>query len=143
MTLHRLGLALGPIQTVTFDVGGRLHRVTESLLRSQHRNCLLGQLAARAQRDGNNDPIFIDRDGDLFVYVLNFLRDGEVDLPMSVPMNAFMAEIRYYRIDYKWRSIRQFGAPSPTLDALSAISDLAVIVLAGCCSLALVAIKKR
>mmetsp|Transcript_32802 Transcript_32802/g.79379 ORF Transcript_32802/g.79379 Transcript_32802/m.79379 type:complete len:139 (-) Transcript_32802:44-460(-) len=137
MQLHRLGLSLGAVQTVTFDVGGRIHRVTESMLK-QHHNTLLGRLAAKALKDGTDDPIFIDRDGDLFLFVLNFLREGEVDLPMTVPRKAFMAEIRYYGIAYDWGSIRQFGAPS----LLSEVSDLAVITLAGCLSFILVSMKK-
>ena len=117
--------------------GGRIHRVTESMLK-QHHNTLLGRLAAKALKDGTDDPIFIDRDGDLFLFVLNFLREGEVDLPMTVPRKAFMAEIRYYGIAYDWGSIRQFGAPS----LLSEVSDLAVITLAGCLSFILVSMKK-
>ena len=74
MSVH--ALVVGPVQTVTFDVGGRIHKVSDLLLKKQHR-CTLGQLRDRTV--DYNEPIFIDRDGDLFVYVLNYLREGEIE----------------------------------------------------------------
>ena len=116
-----------------------MHRVTESILR-EHGSTLLGQLGLRALRDGNDDPIFIDRDGDIFIYILNYLREKEIDLPMSVPKPAFMAEIRHYGVSYTWDSIRQYGyyGPSPALTILSAAGDLALITLAGVLSVTLI-----
>ena len=112
MSVHAL-VAIGPIQTVTFDVGGRIHKVSDLLLRRQPR-CTLGQLRDRTA--DNNEPIFIDRDGDLFVYVLNYLREGEIVLPSSVPMKNFLNELRYYHVDVTPGSIRQFITPVVCLD---------------------------
>ena len=108
--------------------GGRLHKVTDGLLR-QHKNTVLGSLGLRAlKQEGHNEPIFVDRDGDIFNYVLNYMREGEIDLPMSIPKSSFLAELNYYQINFGWGvGIRQFGAPSP----LAEIADVAVIALAG------------
>ncbi len=52
--------------------------------------------------DGNNDDvddvIFIDRDGQLFRHILNYLRDSRVVLPVSIDMNTFIHELSYYGI---------------------------------------------
>ena len=91
MSIHAL-VAIGPIQTVTFDVGGRIHKVSHLLFKKQPR-CTLGQLRDRTA--SHNEPIFIDRDGDLFVYVLNYLREGEIYLPSTVPKETFLNELEY------------------------------------------------
>lgn len=109
----------------------------------EHKDCLLGRLALK---HGHLDEvIFIDRDGgDVFVYVLNYLRDGEVELPICVPRERFVRELNYYGISQKARgSIRQLTlvvTPSP----LSKLSDLlTVIVLGSICFVGLLTSKKR
>jgi len=73
-----------------------------------------GQLRNRTA--DHNEPIFIDRDGDLFVYVLNYLREGEIVLPTTVPRTTFLNELRYYHVDVTPGSIRQFITPVVCLD---------------------------
>ncbi len=51
------------------------------------------------QGDGKRmNCIFIDRDGLLFRFVLNYLRDGKVVLPITVDKNTFLHELSYYGI---------------------------------------------
>ena len=127
MSVHAL-VAIGPVQTVTFDVGGRIHKVSDLLLRRQP-HCTLGQLRNRTA--DNNEPIFIDRDGDLFVYVLNYLREGEIVLPTSVPRTTFLKELKYYHIDVIPGSVQQFITPVVCLD----VCITALIGWAGLCTL--------
>jgi hypothetical protein len=43
---------------------------------------------------------FIDRDGTYFRYILNYLRDGEVDLMEDeVGMKQLLREAQYYRVE--------------------------------------------
>ena len=46
----------------------------------------------------HGDAIFIDRDGQLFRHVLNYLRDGKVVLPIAIHMNTFLHELSFYGI---------------------------------------------
>ena len=124
MSVHALA-AIGPVQTVTFDVGGRIHKVSHLLLKKQPR-CTLGQL--RDRTTDHNEPIFIDRDGDLFVYVLNYLREGEIELPTSVPKTTFLNELKYYHIEAIPGSINQHITQVVCL-------DVCIIALVGWASL--------
>ena len=55
---------------------------------------------AHWQNNGRNnstdEPIFIDRDGDNFRYVLAYMRDHRVTLPMTVPVANLLADLAYY-----------------------------------------------
>jgi hypothetical protein len=43
-------------------------------------------------------PLFIDRDGDKFSYVLDYLHYGSIDLPPAIPKTMFQRELDYYGI---------------------------------------------
>lgn len=88
------------IHTVTFDVGGKQYRVSETLLH-EYPNTMLGKMASL--RNNNNDdhdiseqqPIFIDRDSERFRYVLDYMRDGKVSLPSTIPREALCLDLKY------------------------------------------------
>ena len=127
--LRALALSIVPVRTVTFDVGGRLHKVRNSFI-SLNQNNVIGRLGQIALDRNVDEPIFIDRDGDIFIYVLNFLRDGKIELPMTVPKQAFMNELRYYGIDCSVGRVTQFV---PTVMCL----DLGAVALVACFGLLL------
>jgi len=52
-------------------------------------------------KEKDDSEIFIERNGLRFQYVLDYLRDGEVFLPISECKEAVLAELEYYNIDYK------------------------------------------
>ena len=134
--LRALALSIVPVRTVTFDVGGRLHKVRNSFI-SLNQNNVIGRLGQIALDRNVDEPIFIDRDGDIFIYVLNFLRDGRIELPMTVPKQAFMNELRYYGIDCSVGRVTQFVTPVVCL-------DLGAVALIACFSLLLsVSMKKH
>jgi hypothetical protein len=43
-------------------------------------------------------PMFIDRDSDLFAQVLNYLRYGSIELPVTITPAMFQRELDYYAI---------------------------------------------
>ena len=134
--LRALALSIVPVRTVTFDVGGRLHKVRNSFI-SLNQNNVIGRLGQIALDRNVDEPIFIDRDGDIFIYVLNFLRDGRIELPMTVPKQAFINELRYYGIDCSVGRVTQFVTPVVCL-------DLGAVALIACFSLLLsVSMKKH
>ena len=89
-------------KTHRFNVGGKSYVVSQSLL-DQHPNTMLARLASETWNgQGKEDEeIFIERDGERFRYVLDFLRDGKVLLPLSSePKATFVEELEYFGIAY-------------------------------------------
>ena len=61
--------------TIKFDVGGKHFEVSRDLLEA-HSETMLGKLVSETWRKDPKEPVFIDRDGDIFAHVLNYLRYG-------------------------------------------------------------------
>ena len=57
--------------------------------------------------DNPTQAIFIDRDGDIFAHVLNYLRYGSIELPNSIPISMFERELDFYGITIHESSIQQ------------------------------------
>ena len=98
--------ASSPFSTFEFDVGGTIYKVSKTLL-DRHPGTMLARMVSplwnQSDDDGddeqhlNNKPIFIERDGHRFRYVLDYMRDnGLVYLPPTVPLEAFLNELAYY-----------------------------------------------
>ena len=86
-----------PQNTVTFDVGGSIYRVSRSLL-EQFPNTMLARLASKTwQLAAFSDPLFIDRNGERFQYCLDYMRDrGKVVLPATIPKESLIQDLVYY-----------------------------------------------
>lgn len=61
--------------TVKFNVGGRHFEVSRDLM-EKHFETMLGRLVSEAWQQDPEEPVFIDRNGDTFAYVLDYLRYG-------------------------------------------------------------------
>ncbi|CAJ1962113.1 unnamed protein product [Cylindrotheca closterium] len=81
------------LNTVKFDVGGRLYEVSKSLL-EQFPSTIL---AEKVQKGSSSSiPIFIDRDPDRFAFCLDYMRDiGVVHLPENVPKPAILKDLQF------------------------------------------------
>jgi BTB/POZ domain len=91
---------------LTVNVGGVLYHTTQSTLFSRG-----GMLGAMFSPDGafsftksstSDSTPFIDRDGELFKYVLQYLRDGHISVPdgfRSDERKALRCEALYYGLD--------------------------------------------
>jgi hypothetical protein len=92
--------------TVRFDVGGTIYKVSRSLL-EQHPNTMLTRMVSKTwstEQDNDNErkdePLFIDRDGERFRYVLDFMRDGpNVSLPVTISKEGFIKDLDYFGFD--------------------------------------------
>jgi hypothetical protein len=92
-------------ESVTFNVGGRRHCVARSTI-AQYGDSLLARLVSDtwqprgASADGgdSNAPIFIDRDGERFSYVIDFMRYGQVILPYNIPRQLFFLDLDFFGI---------------------------------------------
>jgi hypothetical protein len=86
-------------KTVCFNVGGRRYEVSCSLL-EKNPNTMLAQSASEQWQVNPGEEVFLERDGDRFSLVLEYLQnDGHVHLPMmTVSKAAFLADLVYLGI---------------------------------------------
>ena len=85
---------------ITLDVGGTHFKTSRSTLTAHpdsfFAKLLDGALPAATADDG---AYFVDRDATHFRYILNFLRDGQVDVPRSLPLHhELLREARFYQL---------------------------------------------
>jgi hypothetical protein len=50
--------------------------------------------------NNTTDDIFIDRNGARFQYVLDYMRDARVELPLSIPRSGLVADLEFLSIDH-------------------------------------------
>ena len=86
------------IKPITFNIGGQRYEISRSLLdqfpESMLANCASGQWLENPEKE-----IFIERDGAAFRYILNYMRDGSVFLPVTERKQSFIKELEYYGIE--------------------------------------------
>jgi len=89
-------------KTVQFDVGGTHYKVSRSLIDGFPHTMLARLISKTWHVSGPDDDatIFIDRNGDRFQYVLDYMRDKEVHLPLSVPKGAMLRDLAYYGFEH-------------------------------------------
>jgi hypothetical protein len=92
-----------PKSRINFNVGGTKYEVSDSLL-DRYPDSMLRKISSDTWQEGATDKsteeIFIDRDGERFHYVLDYLRDSCVELPMSIPKGQLVADLDYFGIEY-------------------------------------------
>ena len=82
------------------NVGGTRFEVSDSLL-DQFPDSMLRRLTSEAWNREDDAEIFIERNGQRFQYVLDFMRDSTVALPLAIPRAQFVLDLEYYNIDYE------------------------------------------
>ncbi|XP_076450123.1 potassium channel regulatory protein-like [Babylonia areolata] len=87
--------------TVTLNVGGVLYTTTSFTLQKYPESMLgammSGKLSTTRDAQGN---LFIDRDGNIFRHILNFLRTSALCIPADfVEMDLLRAEADFYQIE--------------------------------------------
>lgn len=88
-----------PLKTVQLDVGGTVYKVSRSLIES-FPNTLLHRLISKTWCIDPDATIFIDRNGDRFQYVLDYMRDKEVHLPLSVAKTAMLRDLEFFGFEH-------------------------------------------
>jgi len=87
-------------EIIKYNVGGIRYEVSHSLIRRYPKSLLAKTAFSPWNRDDKDEEIFIERDGDRFRYVLDYLRDGLVFIPATVAKEAVMLDLNYYGVDY-------------------------------------------
>ena len=110
---------------VRFNVGGKEITTTRNLINQQPDSMLstiISDTWNKSNSDSDDKPIFIDRSGDIFHYVLEYLRYGSIFLPTSIPTEMFTRELEYYLLKYDVLTItdgdQRFAAQKKEHDAL-------------------------
>jgi hypothetical protein len=81
--------------TVKFDVGGRLYKVSRSLI-EKFPSTMLAKMVSETWQKDPEATLFIDENGDRFQYCLDYMRRNEVWIPLSVPKEALLQDLDYY-----------------------------------------------
>ena len=82
-----------------FNIGGLRYEVSRSLL-ERHSESMMAKIASDQWQEDPESEIFIERDGSTFRYVLKYLRDGKVKLPITETKSDVIEELAYYNIDH-------------------------------------------
>ncbi|PIK46367.1 putative potassium channel regulatory protein-like [Apostichopus japonicus] len=87
--------------TVYLNVGGNLYTTTLSVLKSDQES-FIGKMFSRKPSEwtiDRNGNVFIDRDGSLFRYILNFLRDDQLIVPTKfAEFDLLLQEAKFYKL---------------------------------------------
>lgn len=69
--------------------------VSKALI-EKHQDTMLARLVLDDLQTNPTATIFINRDGEMFQYVMDFLRFGKVSLPWSISREMFLHELDYF-----------------------------------------------
>lgn len=96
-------------QTVKLNVGGKHFEVSRSLILDDDgvNTTMLSRLVSDTWLKEPEKPVFIDRNGDHFSYVLDYLRYGTVSLPRNISMDNFLKDMDFFCIPVKEQSVKQ------------------------------------
>ena len=94
--------------TAKVNVGGRLFEFSRDLTK-EHPESMLAQLFSDDHQECEFEPEeptkFLDRNGESFAHVLDYLRDGKVVLPSTVSTDTFIRDLDFYGIRYDDKDI--------------------------------------
>lgn len=102
-------------QIVKLNVGGVIYTTTKSTL-CHHPNSMLGAMfnGSMSPSLDENGCFFIDRDGELFKYILNYLRSSRLSLPQGFKdLDQLFTEADFYQIAPLLDEIEELRSPAP------------------------------
>lgn len=109
---------------VKLNVGGTHFETTLVTLTSTSDSMLAAMFSGRFTLPNDREGrVFIDRDGKRFRYILNFLRDGTLNVPADdhVLLLDILQEAQYYQLHKLVQLVktylREFSAPAPPMTA--------------------------
>jgi len=85
---------------VELDVGGVMFKTTTSTLQSVEGSMLASMFSGRYKIPKSGGAVFMDRDGTHFRYILNYLRNGRVNIPRDITLHQdLLVEAEYYQLN--------------------------------------------
>ena len=96
---------------IYFNVGGQVFATSRETIANDEfcmLNIMLKHESSMASSRDSNGALFIDRDPSYFSYVLNFLRNGIVDLPPErYKLNALLREAEFFQINGLYTAVQK------------------------------------
>ncbi|XP_078353592.1 uncharacterized protein LOC144638249 [Oculina patagonica] len=95
-TLNQIHFA----STIKLNVGGKIYKTTLDTLRKDPDSMLCAMFSGRFElkADEEDGAYFIDRDAELFRYILNYLRNGELLCPDDKIRKELLAEAKFFQV---------------------------------------------
>jgi len=120
-------------EMVTLNVGGKIFVTTTTTLTKDTKSMLYAMFSGKyLSKKESNGGHFIDRDGKHFRYILNFLRDGGIDLPEdSHSLQQIVREARFYQVEGLVRIVLEKIQRVQERTKTSKQGDYAVVYLGG------------
>lgn len=107
--------------TVTFNVGGKRFTISRSFL-DRYPETMLTAAASKTWQHNQDEEIFIDRNGQRFQYVLDYLRDGKAILPMHETKDALASELEYFNIEVDMNRI-SYAREGPSANGIQQLQN--------------------
>ena len=93
----------GSVARIKLDIGGQVYTTSTLTLNKDPHSRLAEMFSGRGDRFHKEEDgsYFFDRDGTHFRYILNYLRDGglEVDMLPGATRTELLVEAKYYRLN--------------------------------------------
>ena len=80
---------------IRLNVGGAKYEVSRSLI-DTYPTTMLARMVSETWHQDSSNEIFVDRNGQRFQYVLDYMRDQKVCLPMGVSTASIVKELDYF-----------------------------------------------
>jgi hypothetical protein len=81
---------------VQLNVGGVRYEVAEDTLMRYEDTMLAKMISGKWKEGGNTEPLFIDRNGERFQYILDWYRDGKITVPKTITVEAIKSETLFF-----------------------------------------------
>lgn len=81
---------------IQFNVGGKRYDVAENTLMKFEDTMLAKMVSTNWNKGSNQEPLFIDRNGERFQYILDWYRDGKITVPMTVATDSVKSDASFF-----------------------------------------------
>lgn len=98
--------------TIKFNVSGFKYQEPRSILRDPHSR--LSQIVSEQTSLNSDAEVYVNRDGALFHYVMDYVKYGRVVLPVTESRNTLMNELVFFGILFSEDDIVTSGKESYT-----------------------------
>jgi hypothetical protein len=83
---------------IRLNIGGTIYDTDEVTLKKFPETLLGAMMTSSKAMTNNRNEFFFDRDGTLFQYIINYYKTGKIEIPENVPIEIFLAEIKYWQL---------------------------------------------